>query len=53
MTNMDHTRPETKRDVELAFDELEAVPGGTRKSAGSTATGVFFLHFTFKLVAVK
>ncbi|HEX3995370.1 MAG TPA: bacteriocin [Acetobacteraceae bacterium] len=36
----------------LSDDELNAVSGGVRKSAGGQASGVMFLAFTFKLVAV-
>ena len=36
---------------ELAADELECVSGG--KPAAKEASGVMFLAFTFKLVAVK
>jgi bacteriocin-like protein len=36
----------------LSEDELNAVSGGMRKSAGGQASGVMFLAFTFKLVAV-
>ena len=36
---------------ELAADELEGVSGG--KPASKEASGVMFLAFTFKLVAVK
>lgn len=37
---------------ELSADELNAVSGGMRKSAGNQASGVMFLAFSFKLVAV-
>jgi hypothetical protein len=36
----------------LSKDELNAVSGGLRKSAGTQASGVMFLAFTFKLVSV-
>jgi bacteriocin-like protein len=35
----------------LSEDELNAVSGGMRKSAGGQASGVVFLAFKFKLVA--
>jgi len=48
----------TKPHVEprsLSAEELDNVVGGVglglRKSAGSAATGTFFLSFTFKLAA--
>jgi hypothetical protein len=36
----------------LSEDELSAVSGGMRKSAGNQTSGVMFLAFAFKLVAV-
>ena len=36
----------------LSEADLNAVSGGMRKSAGGQASGVMFLAFTFKLVAV-
>jgi hypothetical protein len=36
----------------LSKDELNAVSGGLRKSAGTQTSGVMFLAFTFKLVSV-
>jgi hypothetical protein len=55
MTNTDifaNTKTETRRDLELTPDELEAVSGGGKASGGNLA-GTMFLKFTFKLVAVK
>jgi len=43
----------TRGTHELTEKDLGTVVGGTRKSAGSGATGVMYLAFTFKLVAVK
>jgi hypothetical protein len=34
----------------LSDDELNAICGGMRKSAGNQTSGVMFLAFTFKLV---
>jgi bacteriocin-like protein len=34
----------------LSEDELSAVSGGMRKSAGGNTSGVMFLTYTFKLV---
>jgi hypothetical protein len=56
MTNIDHSsnaKPNTNGNVELTFDELETAAGGMRKSSGGNTSGVMFLVFTFKLVAVK
>jgi hypothetical protein len=48
MTNRKHVERETAKPVrELAAAELECVSGG------KPASGVMFLVFTFKLVAVK
>ena len=38
-------------EAALSEDELNAVSGGLRKSAGNQASGVMFLAFTFKLVS--
>ena len=52
MTNHKHVEHEIAKQVrELAADELECVSGG--KPASREASGVMFLAFTFKLVAVK
>ena len=49
-----NTKSATKHDLELTPDELETVSaGGMRKSSGGNVSGVMFLTFTFKLVAVK
>jgi hypothetical protein len=54
MTDRKHVEHEiAKQAGELAADELECVSGGVRKSGGSEASGVMFLAFTFRLVAVK
>jgi bacteriocin-like protein len=39
-------------EAALSDDELNAVSGGLRKSAGGQASGVMFLAFAFKLVSV-
>jgi hypothetical protein len=36
----------------MSEDELSAVSGGLRKSAGNQASGVMFLAFAFRLVSV-
>ena len=52
MTNRKHVAHEiAKQARELAADELDCVSGGRPASNG--ASGVMFLAFTFKLVAVK
>ena len=52
MTNRKHVAHEiAKQARELAVDELDYVSGG--KPASNNASGVMFLAFTFKLVAVK
>jgi hypothetical protein len=52
MTNRKYVEHEIANQArELAPDELECVSGG--KPASKEASGVFFLAFTFKLVAVK
>jgi hypothetical protein len=53
MTNQKHVEREpAKQAHELAADELECVSGG-RKAGSQGTSGVMFLKFTFKLVAVK
>ena len=53
MTNRKHVERETAKPArELAAAELECVSGGT-KAGSHQASGVMFLTFTFKLVAVK
>jgi hypothetical protein len=53
MTNHKHVEREPAEQArELAADELECVSGG-RKAGSHGASGVMFLTFTFKLVAVK
>lgn len=39
-------------EAALSEAELNAISGGMRKSGGNQASGVMFLAFTFKLVAV-
>jgi bacteriocin-like protein len=52
MTNRKHVEHEIAAQAcELTADELESVSGG--KPASKEASGVMFLKFTFKLVAVK
>ena len=52
MTNRKHVERETAKPArELAAAELECVSGG--KPASKDTSGVMFLAFTFKLVAVK
>jgi len=50
MTKLAEREP-ANQTRELAADELECVSGG--KPAAKEASGVMFLAFTFKLVAVK
>jgi hypothetical protein len=53
MTNRKQVERETAKPAcELAAAELECVSGGT-KAGSHQASGVMFLTFTFKLVAVK
>jgi hypothetical protein len=51
MTNLD-TRAKEAKVVELTRDELDLVTAGSGKSGGNTS-GHMYLHFQFKLVAVK
>jgi hypothetical protein len=52
MTNRKHVEHEMAKQVrELTADELDCVSGGT--PASKQTSGVGFLSFTFKLVAVK
>jgi bacteriocin-like protein len=52
MTNSKQVeREQTNQVSELTMNELECVSGG-RKAASNAATGVSFLVFQFKLVAV-
>jgi hypothetical protein len=53
MTTSKHMRELTKQADELTAGELERVSGGTPASKDPPPSGVFFLAFTFKLVAVK
>lgn len=48
----DAHRNNLANEAALSEDELNSVAGGMRKSAGNQASGVMFLAFTFKLVAV-
>jgi hypothetical protein len=50
MTKLAEREP-ANQTRELAADELECVSGG--KPTAKEASGVMFLAFTFKLVAVK
>jgi hypothetical protein len=53
MTTSKHMRKLTNQADELTADELERVSGGTPASKDPPPSGVFFLVFQFKLVAVK
>jgi hypothetical protein len=53
MTDRRHVEREPANQArELTASELECVSAG-RKAASKEASGVMFLAFTFKLVAVK
>jgi bacteriocin-like protein len=45
-------REQTNQVSELTMNELECVSGGRKATGSNGATGVFFLRFQFKLVAV-